>query len=504
MENTQENRKIYGKKSAIIKFNNNVIENKDTSIILRTLIDNKTSQNVYIFVLNYTLNGIPYEVILGKLQLNKGAGNLSEKAKVIQEFVYKQISANNKGRNNYDFCSHLDNICVKKDIPFMYTEEGTNIVTNNTNEDKVMERTYFCDEENNILKLKCLKPEKRMDLYISKANIRKKIDENIKQNKAIEAAQNDLGPKMMEEFKLGKKLKDFKSEQSEEVIFSTRKALIEYLIQGKLQKRNEDKGDIKNKITIQEYLKIKKHYKEKENREVQIDPSMVIGYPPEETIEEKFFRLKEKAIAIDIKKMLEKEHSDYVENEINDEKNAEKESMRNANIYNSINNYKTIFDFIKQGKDLNTQFCYSVTPNGFKDLKAIVEKQLKKQPDIKAEEVEEILHYLKLKEEILENVKLNKGNGYLDLYDKNDKIKEFIEFVMRTNSRDYTRAEEKNILADVYTDMIDNMILRHEDAVKLYNGYASKFNAEICEIPNKTSIKTVPESPEDHDSEDAR
>ena len=185
MENTQENRKIYGKKSAIIKFNNNVIENKDTSIILRTLIDNKTSQNVYIFVLNYTLNGIPYEVILGKLQLNKGAGNLSEKAKVIQEFVYKQISANNKGRNNYDFCSHLDNICVKKDIPFMYTEEGTNIVTNNTNEDKVMERTYFCDEENNILKLKCLKPEKRMDLYISKANIRKKIDENIKQNKAI-------------------------------------------------------------------------------------------------------------------------------------------------------------------------------------------------------------------------------------------------------------------------------------------------------------------------------
>lgn len=34
MENTQENRKIYGKKSAIIKFNNNVIENKDTSIIL--------------------------------------------------------------------------------------------------------------------------------------------------------------------------------------------------------------------------------------------------------------------------------------------------------------------------------------------------------------------------------------------------------------------------------------------------------------------------------------
>lgn len=498
MENTQQNREIYGKKGAVIKFNNNVIENKDTNIVVRTLTDDENEQNSYIFTLNYMLDEIPYEVVLGRLEINKGNGNLSEKAKVVEDLINKQINANNKGINNFDFCSHLDSICVKKDIPFIYTEEGINIVTNNGNEDKVIERTYFCGEDNNILKLKCLKPEKTMDLYISKANIRKKIDENNKQNKAIEAAQKELEPQKIEKFNIGKKLKNFKSEKSEDVIFSMRKTLITYLIQGKLQNKNQDKVDKKHKLTMLEYMKIKDYYKKKENRDVKIDPSMVIGNPPEKTIAEKFFRIKEKAIAIDIKKILEKEQSEYVEDEIN---NEEEGLLRNTDIYNAINNYKSIFDFIKEGKDLNTQFCYSITSGGFKDLKSIVEKQVKKQPDAKKEE---IIQYLELKEEILKNVKLNKGNGFFDLYNENDKVKEFIEFVMKSASRDDTKKEEKKLLTDVYNDMIDNMILRHEDSVKLYNGYASRFNAETCEIPNKITIKTVPESPEDHNGGEDR
>lgn len=44
--------------------------------------------------------------------------------------------------------------------------------------------------------------------------------------------------------------------------------------------------------------------------------------------------------------------------------------------------------------------------------------------------------------------------------------------------------------------MVDNMILRHEDAVKLYNNYASRFKAETCEIPNKMVVKTITENPE--------
>lgn len=493
MENIQQNREVYGKKGAVIKFNNNVVENKDTNIIVRTLIDYKTSEKVNIFILRYTINQIPYEVVLGKLQLNKNAGNLGEKAKVIQEFISKQIKANNKGKNNYDFCSHLDSICVKNDIPFIYTAEGIKIVTNNANEDVVMERTYFCDEDNNILKLNNIKPEKRMDQYISEANIRKSINENIKQNKAIETAEKELGPKMMEEFDLGRKLKDYKSEQSEDVIYASRIALVTYMIQGKLRKKNQDNLENKHKLTMQEYLQIKRYYKEKENRDVKIDPAMVIGYPEEETLEKKFFRVKEKAIAIDIKKMLENEQSDYMENKINNEENKEKDSITNTNLNNIINDYKAIFDFIKDGKDVNTQLYYSTISKSFESLKSIVKNQFKKHPNANGQE---IMNYLELKEDILKNVKLNKGNGFIDLYDKDDRVKNFIEFVMKSKSRDYTKTEEKKLLADVYRDMVDNMILRHEDAVKLYNNYASRFKAETCEIPNKMVVKTITENPE--------
>ena len=59
MENIQQNREVYGKKGAVIKFNNNVVENKDTNIIVRTLIDYKTSEKVNIFILRYTINQIP-------------------------------------------------------------------------------------------------------------------------------------------------------------------------------------------------------------------------------------------------------------------------------------------------------------------------------------------------------------------------------------------------------------------------------------------------------------
>lgn len=507
MENIQQTREIYGKKGAVIKFNNNVIENKDTNIVVRTLTDDENEQNSYIFTLNYMLDEIPYEVVLGRLEINKGNGNLSEKARVVEELINKQINANNKGINNFDFCSHLDSICVKKDIPFIYTEEGINIVTNNGNEDKVIERTYFCGEDNNILKLKCLKPEKTMDLYISKANIRKKIDENNKQNKAIEAAQKELEPQKIEKFNIGKKLKNFKSEKSEDVIFSMRKTLITYLIQGKLQNKNQDKVDKKHKLTMLEYMKIKDYCKEKQNRDVKIDPAMVIGRPEEEKLERKFFRVKEKAIAIDIKRMLENEQSDYMENKINNEENEEKDSITNTNLNNIINDYKAIFDFIKDGKDVNTQWYYSTISKSFESLRAIIKNQLKKHPDANEQE---IMNYLDLKEDILKNVKLNKGNGFIDLYDQDDRVKNFIEFVMKSKSRDYTKTEEKKLLADVYNDMIDNMILRHKDAVKLYNSYASRFKAETCEIPDEMVVKTMPEdqenpeSPEDHNGGEDR
>ena len=207
MEDTQEKNIKYGKNSILIRYNNIVFNDKNTNIIPITILDDNTSKNVCIFLLKYTLNTIPYEVVMGKLQLDKSDGKLGEKSKIIQEFLLKQIEVNSKGINDYEYCNSLDKICDKKNIPFIYTDEGINIVTNSGKEDKIIERTYYCNEEQDILKLECMKPEKKMDLYVSEANIRKSINEKVKQNKAIRAAKEELTPDNLEKFNLGKKIK---------------------------------------------------------------------------------------------------------------------------------------------------------------------------------------------------------------------------------------------------------------------------------------------------------
>ena len=65
---------------------------------------------------------------------------------------------------------------------------------------------------------------------------------------------------------------------------------------------------------------------------------------------------------------------------------------------NYINNCKTIFDFIKQGRDVNTQFFYSKRIDGFGQLYSIVEEQKDKRDKDgnKIYNAEEILEYLKM------------------------------------------------------------------------------------------------------------
>lgn len=506
-ETEQERKKQDGKKGSVIVFNNNIIKNKDTDIIVRTFVDDVTSQNVYIFVLNYTLDETPYEVILGKLQLNNGGGNLSEKARIVKEHISKQLIANNQGRNNLDYCEILSNLCLKKDIPFIYSDEGAQIVTNNSEMNQFLERTYHCNEDTNILKLKCLKPEKRMDLDISRVNVRKRIIENRRQNKAYDAAKRELEEKALKKFIIGKQLKDLKSEESIDVIFAKKEPLIKYLKQ-KLKQGNREKVDTSNTITIQEDIKIVRYYREVNNRVGKIQPEMVIGKKNLNTLEEQYFKLKEKGIAIDIKKILEEQQNNELEESnqklgmANNEEEMEEMMRQTKERETQLNSYKTLIDLMRDGRDLSAQFYYSITPNELTEIKKIVENQLKSQgiyEDIKGKE---ITKYLKEKESLLQNIKLNKGKSYLDLYNSNENVKEFVDFVMNTKSRNETKKTEKELLAQTYEELIDNWILRHEDDVKLYNTYAIRFGAKTCTIPEKTAEKEGEENPGSSDHND--
>ena len=199
MKNTQENIEKLGREGNIINYNIDEIKNKDTDIIFHIFEDKNISKNVAIFVLNYTRKEgeeqTPYQVVPGKIELKRNDGQLVEKAKTIRDYLLEQLRANSKGKNNYEFCRQLDAICAKKEIPFIYTDEGIQIITNSESGETILERTYTFEEENNIMKVKCLNPSKKMDLYTSEANIRQKISENIKQNKMVKTAMTELGKK---------------------------------------------------------------------------------------------------------------------------------------------------------------------------------------------------------------------------------------------------------------------------------------------------------------------
>lgn len=506
--------KIQKENCNVIRYNNDVIKDKNTNIIIRTLIDKKTSQSISVFLLKYEFDGKPYEVVLGKLQLNKGDGSLSDKAKIVKECIERQLTANSKGRNNCDICKNLDNICVKKEIPFVYTDEGIKIVTNSIDNLKKMERTYLCNEENDILKLRCLDPEKRMDLYISEANLRKSIDENIKQNKAIDAAKKELNFDEMKKFNVAKNLKELQEIQSEDIRFDYRNELMEYLINWKLERGTNTKNkDEQMREALIKALQIKKYCREKENREVQIDIKTLFNEEnnDEKTLEEKYFRLKEKGIAIDIKKLLEQAQNDCLENAINmKDISGEKENLE---LVERIKDYNMIFDLIKNGRDVASQFLYMRLPEEktaeenemkkevrFIELKALIENQIKKEK-IDSVKAKEIMKYLEMKEDVLGKVRLLNGNDFFKVYEQNDKVKNLIKYTIQTESRDSTLLEEKKLLSEVYEEMTDVLILKHEDSVKLYNGYANKFGAQTCEIPGEGRNEFVEENPKRDDGE---
>lgn len=72
----------------------------------------------------------PYEVVLGKIQLRNVSENLISKARVVRDHILQQLKENNKKQNNYEYCRTLINLCKKNSIPFIFTDEGIEIVTN--------------------------------------------------------------------------------------------------------------------------------------------------------------------------------------------------------------------------------------------------------------------------------------------------------------------------------------------------------------------------------------
>jgi hypothetical protein len=487
MENTRDNAVNMRN---IIKYNNNVIENKDTDIICTMFKENgNIAKSVAVFILKYNLNQEetkPTRAILGKIELDKNTGDLSQKSKVVTDLLMGQLKLNNKEQNNYEYCKKLLEVCKKYDIPFVFTDEGIEIVTNDFNGTRTIEKTYETQENSNLIELINLNQQKKMDLYESELKIRKKIDEKIKSHKIVKAAMSELKDNEKDKFIKGKKISNLINETSKEVIIQpdNRNSIIDFLISDYESNEGKDTKANMHKLNMEEYIILKNYLKSK-NSQKTIDPSMVIGEEETTTNAEKYFRLKEKGIAIDVRRILEEEQSEEIEQQ--NENDEVSEEQKNKNIY--INNCKTIFDFIKQGRDFNTQFYYLRNIDGFEQLNSMVEKHKddKDKEGNRLYNTEEILEYLKMKEEKLKTIKLDKKKSFLDyeLYTNYELVRKFMRFVMQSDVRKDTREEEKSNLLAMYQEMGNKIIEKNEEELKLFNIYAERFNGKLCPVPTE-------------------
>lgn len=487
MKKVQENK---GNVNHTIKYNNKVMDDKNTEITVNSFSENETD-NVAVFILKYNLEedgqSIPYEAVLGKIELKNSIENLASKSKIVRDYLSEQLKQNNKGINNYEYCKKLSTICRKHRIPFIYTDEGIKIVTNDSKNTEVIEKTYNIQEKNALMELRCLNPYSKMNLLESEIKLIQNLQEKIVSHNILSAAGKELKSKE-ERIKVarGKALYDFKTETNKEVIMDKRREkIIEYLLFDYNKNQGKKKNTQEQRASLEDYLKLTQYLKT-QNSDKRLPHSLVIGEEEEQTDAEKYFRLKEKGIAIDIRKMLEDSQNEALEKQIDNAENIEDIEEQNSKD-NYINNCKTIFDFIKQGRDVNTQFFYKMKKDDFRLLYSIVDEQKDKTDRFgnKVYNVEEIMQYLKMKEEIIKNIKLDKKKSFLDfeLYEQNSIIQEFMQFVMKSEVRKDTRKEEQDMLLEMYQSMVDEMIKNSQEDVELYNTYAERFKSNVCPIP---------------------
>lgn len=500
MENTQDS-KITN--NNLVQYNNNV---KDADIILKQFKEpGNEHENVAVFILKYNLEQdgktTPYEVVLGKIQLKKDTENLSSKARLVKEYLLKQLAENKSIKNSYKSCRELLDICKKDEIPYIFTEEGIEIITNDYTNTQTIEKTYRTQEHDSTIELICLNSDKKMDLYESELKIRRKINERIKEHKVIEAAIKEQPEEKVNMVLRAIKIKNLQNETNKEIILYNRRAsIIDFLLYEYKEENTQDKGTEEHSISMEEYLKLKQYLKKQKSEKI-LPHSLVIGEEKEESNAEKYFRLKEKAIAIDVKKMLEDSQNEALEREMIENK-KEKDIGEFNQRDNYINNCKTVFDFIKEGRDVNTQFVYSKKIGSFDQLYDIVDEQ-KDKTDEEGNKIynsEEIMRYLKMKEEILTTIPLDKKRSFLDfeLYSNHDSIKKFIKFVMNSEVRKDTREKEKDMLSDMFQLLVSEIKKNHEDDVEIYNTYAKRFDAEECSIPEEEN--KLNETPEDNEN----
>lgn len=429
----------YAKQCRKIQYSTKVFEkNKERpKIILRELTKGEEDKRIWTIILKYEISdGIPQEVIIGTL-----GDTVDRKIKAIEiiNIINGQLEENLISEEGYKNYEKIFEYVQSENIPFKLTIEGTDILTNKRKENIQITRTCFENEQGKIENLFTQKDLEKME---QEKNL--ELSRYIK-NKKIVQKWRERREKILESFKTKEKKQDFlKGEKITQFIQKT-----------------DEEMDVKQDI-VAEYL-LEAFEEERGNDNPKL--SLAKGY----------LMIKEKGIAIDIKRTLEDIENRYYK-EI-----KEKEGEISIEEYKKIeliDDYKNFFDLVKTGKNWNARLLALKLKNINFDILRKIFKNFKGDD-------KELLQYIELKEKMINEVQTTTIEVE---YNKYNSVKDLYQFLLNSSIREKTREDDEHVIHGVYQHVKREILESNFDAVELYNNYAEKSNIPVCPLPQTKKI----------------
>ena len=423
----------YAKESKNIEYSTKIFEKtseeEQPKIVLREL--KKEENRIWTIILKYKISGdIPQEVIIGTLG---EMDDRKKKAIEIIDLIKGQLEENVISETGYNHYEELFKYVQSENIPFKLTLEGTDILSCKSKENIRIKRTckensqgqmenLFADEN-----LEQMKKEKKSEIteYIKQKRIVQKWEE--RREKILNSFKTE---EKKQAFLKGEKITEFLKEKDEDIEFQK---------------------DITADYLLEAY--------DDENKEEKARFNLLKGY----------LKIKEKGIAIDVKKSLEDLENRYYK--IIREKKGEV-SEEDYNKLGIIDDYKTFFDLVKTGKDWNARlFALKLKKIDFNGLKKIFETMC---------EDKELLKYFSIKERMINEVKTDTIEADYNQYDS---VKELNNFLLHSSVREKTKEVDQHVIYGIYNHVKREIIASNFDEIELYNHYAQKSSIDVYDLP---------------------
>lgn len=437
----------YAKESKNIEYSTKIFEatteeREKPKIVLREL--KKEEDRVWTIILKYkTLGNILQEVIMGTLG---DTNERKKKAVEIINLIRGQLEENVTSETGYKHYEKLSQYVQSENIPFRLTMEGADILSSKSKENIEIKRTCKENRQGKIEELFDKEEIKQM-----KEGKNSELNEYIKQQRSVQKWE-ERREKILNSFDTDEKRQTFlKGEKITEF----------------LKEADEDAETQKN--IVADYLL---EAYDDENKDEKENPrlNLLKGY----------LKIKEKGLAIDVKKSLEDLENKYYK------AIKEKKGEISEDDYSKlevIDDYKTFFDLVKTGKDWNARlFALKLKKIDFNGLRKIFEA-------IRSED-KELLKYFTIKERMINDVKTD--NIEVD-YNQYDSVKELYEFLLHSSVREETKEDDERVISSIYEHVKREIIASNIDEMEIYNHYAEKSDISVYALPkNKEKARQMP------------